>query len=277
MKLFRSNAILAASICVAVMLGACQQENGGAPAPQTEAATSDQNARTALAAGTLIKDGNAALAYSQYPTRLWKETYSDNYYEFIYAPQLITSKGYKYGTLSTEYKYTLDASGRCVQLATNWATYIFEYNACGQLSKWYNKDKPNERGMFTYVADATGWKKSLSVVTFYDALGIKTKEVGFSYGAAAGLLPEVSPLNPDVLPNGASKYLPIFGIFNTNLVQLLTEDKYLSNGQKLSSTTHLYSYTLNYSGKPLNITAKKTNGTLVSSTDRKYSAPTYNF
>ena len=277
MKLFRSRVILAASICAAGMLGACQQENDGVPAPQTDVAASDQNARTAVAAGTLIKDGNAALAYSQYPTRLWKETYATDYYEFTYAPQLVTSKGYKNGTLSTDYKYTLDMSGRCVQLVTNWKTYIFEYNACGQLSKWYNKDKPNERGVLTYTADATGWKKSLSVATFYNESGIKTKELKFSYGAAAGLLPDISPLNPEVLPNGVSKYLPIFGVFNTNLVQSLIEDKYDLNGQKSSSTTHLYSYTLNYLGKPLNITAKKVNGTLVSSTDRKYSVPAYSF
>jgi hypothetical protein len=156
-------------------------------------------------------------------------------------------------------------------------TYIYEYNVSGQLTKCYNKDKPNERREFTYITDADGWKKSLSIVKFYDEWGAKTKQLIFSYGAATGLLPDKCPLNPDILPAGVSKYLPIFGNFNTNLVKVLIEEKYLPNGQKASSCTHIYSYTLDYAGKAKNITVKKVNGTLVSSTDRKYFTPTYNF
>lgn len=275
MKLLRSTPTFIKGILIAGMLGSCQNEDDTALVPQVPTNVSDQNARTAAAAGLLIKDGEISLSY-QGSGLLTKEIYATAYDEFIYAPQLITAKGYKYGNPSTEYKYTLDASGRCVQLVTNWETYIFEYNTSGQLTKWYNKNKPNERRTLTYTTDATGWKKSLSTVTFYDESGTKTRELKFSYGTT-GVLLDKAPVSPDVLPTGVSRHLPIFGIFNTNLVKTLIEDKYLLNGQKLSSTIYQHSYTLDYAGKATNITAKKVNGTLVSSTDRKYSVPSYNF
>lgn len=261
-------------ILIAGMLSACQNENDTVLAPQVPTTVLDQNARTNLAAGLLIKDGEVSLSYNG-SSVLSKETYSTAYSEFIYAPQLITATRYTYGNPSTQYKYTLDMSGRCVQSVTTNKTYIYEYNVNGQLARFYNKYQPNERREFTYTVDATGWKKSLNMVTFYDEFGAKTKEVKFSYGATA--IPDKSPVNPDVLPEGVTKYLPIFGNFNTNLVQTLIEDKYLPNGQKASSTTCLYSYTLDYAGKAKNITVKKVNGTLVSSIDRKYTAPTYKF
>lgn len=277
MKLLRNMAIVANGLLVAGMLGACQPENGAVPTPQTPETTSDRNAKTNQAVGLLIKDGQVDLSYNGSGV-LWKEIYATAYSEFIYAPQLITAKGYKYGNPSAEYKYTLNASGRCVQSVTN-KTYIYEYNTNGQLSRWYNKDKPNERRVFSYVTDATGWKKSLSMVTFYDESGTKTKELKFSYGSEATgtLLLDKYPVTPDLLPGDVSRYLPVFGTFNTYLVQTMTEDKYLLNGQKLSSTQYLYNYTLDYIGKVKNIAVKKLNGTVVSSTDRKYSVPTYNF
>ncbi len=274
MKLLRSTPIFMKGILIAGMLSSCQNETDTALAPQAPTTVSDRNAKTTQAAGLLIKDGEVGLSY-QGSGVLWKEIYATAYSEFVYSPQLITAKGYKYGNPSAEYKYILNTSGRCVESVTN-KTYIYEYNADGQLSKWYNKYQPNERRVFTYATDATGWKKSLSTATFYDESGTKTKVVKFGYGGASGTLDKY-PVIPDILPQGVSKYLPIFGNFNTNLVQILIEDKYLLNGQKLSSTTYLYSYTLDYAGKAKNITVKKANGTLVSSTDRKYSAPTYNF
>lgn len=274
MKLLRSTPIFMKGILIAGMLSSCQNETDTALAPHAPTTVSDRNAKTTQAAGLLIKDGEVGLSY-QGSGVLWKEIYTNAYSEFIYAPQLITAKGYKYGNLSTESKYTLDAFGRCVQSVTN-KTYIYEYDACGQLTKWYNKFQPNERRVFAYTADATGYKKSLSMVTFYDESGTKTKEIKFSYGGA-NVLPDKYPVTPDVLPEAVNRYLPIFGSFNTNLVKNMIEDKYLLNGQKLSSTTYLYSYIFDYAGKAKNITVKKVNGTLVSSTDRQYSVPTYNF
>lgn len=275
MKLIRNVGNTTKAILLAGLLGACQTENDTALAPQATATVPDQNARTSVATGALIKDGNTDLVYnSQNQSLLWKETHANCYYQFTYAPQLITATRLQYATPSTEYKYTLDVSGRCVQSVTD-KTYLYEYNASGQLTRFYNKYKPNERTEFTYIVDADGWKKSLSLVTFYDEQGAKTKELKFSYGVTG--IPDKYPLTPDVLPAGVSKYLPIFGNFNTNLVKTLIEDKYLPNGQKASSSTYLYGYTLDYAGKAKNITVKKVNGTLVSSTDRKYFVPTYNF
>ncbi|WP_353722020.1 hypothetical protein [Dyadobacter sp. 676] len=274
MKLFRGTPIFIKGILIAGMLSACQNENDTAIAPQAPTSTSDQNARIALAAGTLIKDGNVDLSYNSQSILPWKETYPNGYNVFVYAPQLITVKGYKYGVPATETKYTLDASGRCVQTVTNWATYIYEYNASGQLSACYNKFKPKERRQFTYAPDAIGWKKSLSIVSFYDEFGVRTKELLFGYGGASGI-PDNHPLNPDVLPSGISKYLPIFGSFNSYLVTCVLEDKYASNGQKTSSNKYFYSYTLDYAGKANNITIKRPDGTLVSSTDRKYFTPKF--
>jgi hypothetical protein len=275
MKLFRKVGPTTKAILLVGLLGACQTENENALAPQAPATVSDQNARTAVATGALIKDGNTDLTYnSQNQALLSKESCPSFYYQFTYAPQLITATRLQYGTSSTEYKYTLDMSGRCVQSVTD-KTYIYEYNVSGQLTKCYNKDKPNERREFIYITDADGWKKSLSIVRFYDEWGAKTKQLTFSYGATG--VPDKCHLNPDVLPAGVSKYLPIFGTFNTNLVKNLNEEKYLPNGQIASSCTFIYSYTLDYAGKAKNITVKKVNGTLVSSTDRKYFTPTYNF
>jgi hypothetical protein len=275
MKLFRSTPFFIKGILIAGMLSSCQNEKDAALAPEEPATVSDRNAKTTLAAGLLIKDGQVGLSY-QGSGVLWKQIYSNAYSEFTYAPHLVTVKGYKYGNLSTEYKYILDVSGRCVESVTN-KTYIYEYDASGQLTRWYNKYQPKERTVFTYVADATGWKKSLGMAAFYDESGTLTKELKFSYGATATLLPDKYPVAPDILPGDVSKYLPLFGSFNTNLVKTLVEDKYLLNGKKISSTPYLYSYTLDYAGKAKSITVKKVNGTLVSSTERKYSVPTYNF
>lgn len=273
MKLFRNVCTTTKAIFLAGLLGACQTENENALTPQAPATVSDQNARTSVASGALIKDGNIDLTYNN-QNLLSKEFCPNFYYQFTHAPQLITATRFQYGTPSTEYKYTLDMSGRCVQSVAD-KTYIYEYNASGQLTKFYNKYQPNERREFTYIADAESWKKSLSIVKFYDEQGAKTKQLTFSYGATP--TPDKHPLNPDVLPAGISKYLPIFGNFNTNLIKTLIEDKYLPTGQKASSSTYLYSYTLDYAGKAKKITVKKVNGTLVSSTDRKYFTPTYNF
>lgn len=275
MKLLRNVGTTTRAILLAGLLGACQTENENTLTPQAPATESDRNARTSTATGALTKDGNIDLTYnSQNQTLLSKEFSPNFYYDFTYAPQLITATRLQYGTPSTEYKYTLDGSGRCIQSVTD-KTYIYEYNASGQLTKFYNKYQPNERREFTYTTDADGWKKSLSIVKFYDEQGAKTKQLAFSYGAT-GIL-DKHPLNPDVLPAGVSKYLPIFGNFNTYLVKTLIEDKYLPNGQKASSSTYLYSYTLDYVGKAKKITVKKIDGTFVSSTDRKYFTPTYNF
>ena len=275
MKLLRSTPLFMKGILIAGMLSGYQHESDMVPAPEAASSASDQNARTAVAAGTLVKDGATDLSYNG-QNLLRKEFCANVYSEFIYAPQLITGTKYQYGTPSIETKYTLDASGRCLQTAAA-KTYKYEYNASGQLTLCYNKNQPNERREFTYLTDANGWKKSLSVVAFYDAQGAKTKELKFSYGAPGSLIPDKAPLTPDVLPVGVSRYLPVFGSFNTNLVQTLIEDKFLPNGEKSSSTAFLHTYTLDYAGRAKNITVKKVNGTFVSSTDRKYFVPAFKF
>lgn len=275
MKLFRSTPIAVKAVLLAGMLTACQNEHDSIPAPQApDQSASDPNARTAVAVGVLVKDGNTELSYKG-QNLLQKESTGSFYNEFAYAPQLITATRIQYGAPSTELKYTLDASGRCVQTVSD-KTYIYVYNANGQLVSCYNKDNTNERRDFSYATDIGGWKKSLSMVTFYDTQGAKTKELKFSYGAT-GFIADKSPVNPDALPAGVSKYLPIFGTFATNLVKTLVEDKYLPNGQFGSRSTYHYDYTLDYAGKPTNITVKKANSTSVSSTTRKYFVPSYSF
>lgn len=274
MKLFRSTPILIQGILIAGMLGACQQENDMAVAPQAPETVNDQNARTAVAVGTLIKDGTTELSYNA-QNLIKKEFYQTFYYDITYAPQLITATRLQYGMPSTENKYILDANGRCVESVTD-KTFKYVYNAAGQLTLCYNKNQPNERTEFAYSTDVDGWKKSLYKATVYDAQGAKTKEVKFFYGAT-NVIPDKSPLNPDVLPAGISKYLPVFGIFNTNLVKTVIQNTFQPNGQLATTCTHLYSYTLNSAGKPTNVTVKKVNGTLVSSTNRSYFVPSYNF
>jgi hypothetical protein len=72
MKLFRNVTIATKAILLAGLLGACRNEN--ALTPQAPATVSDQNARTSVATGALIKDGNIDLTYnSQYQTLPSKE------------------------------------------------------------------------------------------------------------------------------------------------------------------------------------------------------------
>ena len=226
MKLLRSTPTFIKGMLIAGMLGSCQNGDDTALVPQAPTDVSDRVARTTQAAGLLIKDGATSLSYlsNQGSSILAKEIHATTYSEFIYAPQLITEKGYKYGNPSTEYKYTLDASGRCVQLVTNWETYIFEYNADGQLAGWYNKNKQKERRTFTYATDFNGWKKSLSMIRFYDEAGTKTKEVMFNYGTTEAL-PDKCPLNPDALPPGVRKYLPKLRNLKNNIVNINNQEK----------------------------------------------------
>lgn len=277
MKLLRNSAILANGLLLAGMLGACQNEN--APTPQAPATVSDRNAKTSQLVGQLIKDGAVSLAYNtQEPSALWKETYDNGaYHEFTYGAQLITGKRYinGFGNATKVFTYTLDSYGRCVQTVID-KTLLYEYNANGQLAKYYNKLQPNERAEFTYQADPTGTANSLSTVTFYDASGSKIRELGFNYSLTEPI-PDKSPLNPDVFAVGVSRYLPIFGKFSTNLVQCSSDKKFLWNGQQVSSTNHYYSYALDYAGKVKNVTVKKYDGTLVSTTDRKYTIPSFKF
>lgn len=275
MKLFRSTSIFINGILIVGMLSACQNETDMPVTPEASTETTDQNARTNLAAGTLLNDGNISFSYDSQNQKLKKESHTGYYYDISYTPQLITANKIKYGSPSTDCKYTLDANGRCIQTTTSANTFIYQYNADGQLASYYNKNYPEQQILFTYTTDTNGWKKSLTKVTFYDVYGIKKTEIKYTYGAAASFIPDNHPLAPDVLPADVSRYLPIFGCFNTNLPQTRVEDVFLPNGQKASSTVYMYSYTLGISGKATNITVKKTNGTLISSTDRKYLTPSF--
>ncbi|ACT95720.1 hypothetical protein Dfer_4519 [Dyadobacter fermentans DSM 18053] len=262
-------------ILLAGLLSACQNENDIKLAPQAPTGESDQNARTALAVGKLIKDGQVDLSY-QGSGVLSQETYPNVYYQFTYNPQLITAKRYVNGS-PTEYKYTLDMNGRCIETVTD-KTYIYEYDVYGQLTRLYNKNQPNEQTVFTYnTVNATNSDRSLATATFYNAQNVKTKALTFGYGGNMAI-PDKHPLNPDVLPAGVSKYLPIFGKFSSNLVQSIYEYKYLLNGQQESITQYTYSYKLNYAGKATNIIVKKYSSqgyVPVSSTDRKYFTPSF--
>lgn len=279
MKLIRNMSTATKGILFAGLLGACQTENDHVITPQASGTMSDRNARTSLAAGLLIKDGNVALAYNNQGTSaLWKELYDNGaYHEFSYAAQSITGKRYINGfnNPTKVFTYTLDSYGRCIQTVTG-KTHLYEYDANGQLTKYYNESQPNERTEFTYQPDAGGTANSLSKVTFYDASGQKVRELGFNYSITEPI-PDKSPLNPDAFVSGISKYLPIFGKFSTNLVQCSSDKKFSLNGQQISSVNYYYSYELDYAGKVKNVTVKKYDGTLVSTTNRKYTVPTYNF
>lgn len=276
MKRFRNAAMLVNGLLLAGMLGACQNETDNTLIPQAPATTSDKNAKTSQVVGRLIKDGEVSLTYnSQQPYGLWKEIYNTAYHELTYSPQTITGKRYINGFANPvmDFTYTLDSQGRCVQTTTD-KTYIYEYNDNGQLATYYNKSQPKERIEFKYQADPDGTSSSLSMVTFFDASGQKTRELGYNYCITTPI-PDRSPLNPEVFPKGVSKYLPIFGKFSTNLVQCSSDKKFLWGGQQVSSINYYYSYALDYAGKVKNVTVKKYDGTLVSTTDRKYTTPTY--
>ncbi|ACT95721.1 hypothetical protein Dfer_4520 [Dyadobacter fermentans DSM 18053] len=266
--------MLVNGLLLAGMLGACENVNDNAPIPQTPTTASDRNAKTTQAVGQLIKDGNVSLTYnSQVPSALSKEIYDNGaFHEFSYGAQLISGKRFMTGfsNPTKEFSYTLDANGRCVQTVGD-KTIIYEYDANGQLARYYNQQQPNERAVFTYKPDANGITNSLFAVTFYDASDKITKVLEFNYSLTQPIA-DKSPLNPDVFAKYVSKYLPIFGKFSGNLVQCSSEKKFV-NGQKVSSVNYYHTYVLDYAGKVKNVTVKKYDGTLVSTTDRKYTIP----
>lgn len=273
MKLLRGMAIAATGIYMAAMMSACQTGNETALNPQTPATISDRNAKTADI--LLIKDGGKDLAYATVGRPvLWKEIDQslNSFWEFTYTAQNVTATKYNQTTkqqMDVDL-YTLDANGLCTQSSTD-KVFNYEYNVNGQLTKCYNKFEPNERQEFAYENDPAAQTKSLSKVTFYDKFNIKKREITYSY-TAGGVIPDLNPMNPECLPTNGRKYLPIFGKFNTNLAKLVTDNTFLSSGTKLM-TAFLYEYALDADGRANTVTLKKTDGTIISVTQRKYSSP----
>lgn len=270
--------MLANGLLLAGLMSACQNENKNSPIPLASATVSDQNAKTSQVVGQLIKDGDVSLAYSnQNPGNLWKETYGNGtYHVFEYGSQSIIGKRYVNGfnKATMVFSYKLDEYGRCIQTVTD-KTYQYEYDSNGQLTKFYNQFNSSERTEFTYQPDENGAANSLFKVAVYNAAGQKTRELLFNYTITSAIA-DKSPINPDVFPKGVSKYLPIFGKFSTNLVQCSSDKTFMPNGQQLSAATFYHTYELDYAGKAKNVKVKKYDGTLISSTDRKYTTPSYN-
>lgn len=274
MKLLRNVKEIGKAIAVAGLLAACQNENGGLVKPTGDvgAPVTEKNAKLAADA-LLIEDGLKTLVYStQGRPVLWKEVNAGGaYWEYSYTPSLITATENNPNSMGKVHTYKLNSLGQCVETTTD-KTYIYEYNVYGKLIKCYNKFQPNERREFTYKVDAGGTSQTLDKVTFFDGNGVKTKELTYNY-TAGGIIQDLAPLNPDCLPAGVTKYLPIFGSFSTKLVRLITEDTFLLNGAKMSTKGYIFNYDLNPDGRVKTVHRKDANEGFLSDINRKYAYP----
>ncbi|MBC7572480.1 MAG: hypothetical protein H7319_22525 [Spirosoma sp.] len=206
---------------------------------------------------TLTKHGQATLAYYG-DGRLQKVTYGPgpNQYSYIYysyGPQWIKATYYAGSTVVHEALYTVDANGRCVESKeteyvfysfgkVEYATsYLYHYNALGQLKSRTNKGQSSEHT--DYVFNAAG---DLSKATLTKLYGQGSDEVTFIYDQPVGdpILADRYPLN-STLADFPDPYLKLFGKPSKHLVKMATLKKMPENQVQFA---YYYSYLLNPDG-----------------------------
>jgi len=277
MKLLRNVGTTTKAILLAGLLGACQTENDSTLAPQASANVSDKNAKT-VNIPRLIKDGENELQYVA--DGLGRQVLSkvidhgaNKYYKYTYSVQSVVEDQFQLGTDKPlgQVIYKLNANGKCNEMIIGGKTFILEYNADGQLAKRYNKNSANERIEFEYLQDSNANSKSLDKMTFFTAGNAKIREVSFHYhysGEPVKL--DLMPLNPKYL-DCTTRYLPIFGKFNTFLLRI-SNDNWIASGG--IDQNFVYYYSLSAEGLPTLIDQSIFGGNGFTTTvQRKYFSP----
>lgn len=256
MKLFQNTAILANGLLLAAMLGACQHENDHTLTPLTSENVSDRNAKTSNIE-RLIKDGDKDLQYvtdgfgRQVLTKVIDHG-ANAYYKYTYSAQSIVEDKFQLGNDKPvgQNKYKLNAIGKCSEMILGGNVYILEYSVDGQLTRRYNKNSVNERIEFEYLPDSNYNSKSLNKMTFFNAGNVKIREVLFNYNYLdEPVQSDLTQLNPEYFA-GTSRYLPVFGKFNTYLLRI-SHDNW--TGSNVFDLDLVYHYALNPAGLPTSI------------------------
>ncbi|SDH14782.1 hypothetical protein SAMN04487996_12981 [Dyadobacter soli] len=265
--------MVANTLLIAGMLGACQNENEAALAPQTATTVSDHNAKISSPA-QLIKDGDKLLEYStnalgrKVLNKIINQT-SNCYLTFSYTPQAVTVKNYQTGTdkYLSEFVYKLDVNGRCYETVAMSKAYGLEYNADGQLSKRFSKAEVYERTEFVYKVFNGSNAKALHKILFYDKFNDNYRVITYNYGAD----PDLLLVNPESFFDTPSIYLPIFGKFNSNLPTLMVDEIGTANNK--TSQSWVFNYTFNADGYAKTVSRKIVGSNNPIVTERKYLAP----
>lgn len=234
MKLHKTTTLLAQSMLMLGLLGACQNEDLMSPTGQVANMADDKNAKIESEI-KLVDDGPNSLQYHKTgrytgklskvsgPTEYTNYAYSDNGIEGDYW---ITSKRYSKATnaLLKEMQYHV-VNGRCMQsidISGN-QTFNFTYNETGRLDK-IAKQGSSIKFEFSYIYNSAAGAERLYTVTHSNSNGAY-KEIKYQYSiwaAQYSVEPKVDKyfLNPVHLD--LDKYLFIFGKFSDVLVQQVT-------------------------------------------------------
>ena len=208
---------------------------------------------------TLTKHGQATLTYYG-DGRLQKVTYGPSRISYpytsiyyLYGPQWIKATYYGGSTVVHEELYLVDANGRCVEskqtefvfysfgTETYETSYLYQYNALGQLKSRTNKANSSQHT--DYVFNAAG---DLTKATSNKPYGQGSIEVTFLYDQPVGdpILLDRYPLNSG-LAEFSDPYLKLFGKPSKHLMKMVTLKKMPENQVQF---THYYSYLLNPDG-----------------------------
>jgi hypothetical protein len=277
MKKLTQNGNLLKAFALTAMLAGCQNEELVTQQTPTDITTGDNNAKTIFTPQLLKEGANDLEYYGEYDANRGKlkkltNTGEGAYTEYQYNGQTIVAQRKKISTNALVYQvtYQLDGLGRCVEsLSTETNKSLkYEYGQLSRLTKIYNKNSPNERIEFTYEQSAT---TSLKSINLFNQANSATKEINFSYMVQGGNAMENKyQTNPDAL-GVTSKYLPVFGIFHSNLPTYETTKEFSPNGGSMYG--YSFTYAFNATGYAKTITATSSMTNLTIATNRTYTTP----
>lgn len=264
-------------LALAALLTGCQNEDPVTHNSQPDIMANDRNAKTGFTPQLLKEGSNELEYYGDYDVNRGKlkkvtNTLENAYTEYQYSGQTIVAQRRKISTKALVYQvtYQLDGLGRCVESLSSETnkSLKYEYGQSGRLIKIYNKAIPNERMEFGYEQNAV---TSLNSINLFNQSNIGTKEISFSYIVPGGN-PMINkyPTNPDAL-GVSSKYLPIFGIFHSNLPTFKSEKSLPWNGDPFPGENYTYIFNGDGYAKTISATQNMSNMTIV--TSRTYSTP----
>ncbi|WP_342088571.1 hypothetical protein [Dyadobacter sp. OTU695] len=277
MKQLTATGNLLKGLVLAALLTGCQNDDVVTHNSQTDATAHDRNAKTIFTPQLLKEGANELEYYGDYDLNRGKLKKLTNvpegaYTEYQYNGQTIVAQRRHISTNALVYQvtYQLDASGRCIESLSSETNkpLKYEYGQLGRLVKVYNKNNPNERMEFQYAQSNA---PLLNQINFFDQGNTPTKEVTYNYSVqGGGQLENKYPTNPDAL-GITSKYLPLFGVFHSNLPTLEGIKSLPWNGAPFPGNNFAYSFNSNGYAKTITANSTMTNSSVT--TSRTYSSP----
>jgi hypothetical protein len=103
----------------------------------------------------------------------------------------------------------------------------------------------------------------------FDQTNKSLRDVQYDYSAPGyPSIPDLNPLNPEYM-DGTTRYLPIFGKFNSNLPRVIFDNNYIAK----TNINYVFDYSMNSDGLPKTVSRSNLGGGNLVITERKYSAP----